>query len=137
MLRTVLKWLLAVLFIAAGINHFLQPAVYAALIPPMLPAPRLLVYLSGLIEAGLGALLLWPRTERLAAWGLIATLVAVFPANLYHALSGGLEHPDLPPLFANATLAWIRLPLQGVFIAWAWWFARNPSDPSASRDRER
>ena len=88
MLKHALKILLGVLFIVAGSLHFLLPAPYERIMPPYLPWPRLLVYVSGLAEMGLGAGM-FTRFSRWAAWGLIALLVAVFPANLHMAL-----HPE-------------------------------------------
>ena len=123
-IKAVAKWLLALFFVSAGAMHFVRPAPYVALVPPFLPAPLFLVYASGVAELVFGVLLVVPRFQRVAAWGIIATLVAVFPANLYHAFSGGLVHPDLSPAFANPTIAWARLPFQFLFIAWAWWFTR-------------
>jgi len=123
--KRILQWLLAVFMTAAGIGHFVRPALYVALIPPFLPAPELLVYASGVAETACGILLMVPRTRRWAAWGLVATLIAIYPANIYHAASGGLSSPDLPPAFANGTLAIIRLPFQFVFLAWAWWYTRK------------
>ncbi len=120
-LRAILKWLLALLFIAGGINHFANPDPYVAIMPPYLPAPLTLVYLSGIAEMILGILLLIPRFERRAAWGLIALLIAVFPANIHMAI-----HPELFPEIPPAAL-WLRLPLQGVLIAWAYLFARRPA----------
>jgi uncharacterized membrane protein len=122
-LRAVMRWLLAVLFVAAGVMHFVRPHVYAAIMPPYLPWHVPLVYVSGVCEVLLGVLLLVPRVRRAAAWGLIALLVAVFPANVHMAVN-----PDLFPSIPPAVL-WARLPLQAVFIAWAWWFTRrNPSE---------
>ena len=80
---------------------------------PYLPWPVALVYISGVAEILLGTLLMLPRTSRLAGWGLIALLVAVFPANIHMAL-----HPELYPTMSPRAL-WIRLPLQGVLIALA------------------
>lgn len=117
-LKRALKWLLGLLFILAGINHFVQPGFYVAIMPPYLPWHLELVYLSGLFEVVLGVLLLIPRTTALAAWGLIALLVAVFPANLHMAMN-----PELFPGISPVIL-WARLPLQGVFIAWAYWYTR-------------
>ena len=57
---------------------------------------------------------------------IIALLIAVYPANIYHAVSGGIDHPALPAAMADPTVAYLRLPFQFVFIAWAWWFARSP-----------
>ena len=113
-----LKWLLGLLFIPAGINHFIQPGFYMAIMPPYLPWHLELVYLSGLFEVVLGVLLLIPRTTPLAAWGLMALLVAVFPANVHMAMNPE-RYPDIGP-----AILWARLPLQGVFIAWAYWYTR-------------
>ena len=115
-LRTAMKWLLGLLFAAAGVNHFLMPDKYVALVPPYLPWPLALVYLSGVAEVALGVLLLIPRFRSRAAWGLIALLIAVFPANLHMALNPE-QFPDIPP-----AALWVRLPLQGVLVAWAYWF---------------
>jgi uncharacterized membrane protein len=114
-LKRVLKWLLGLLFVLAGINHFLRPDFYVRIMPPYLPWHLELVYVSGLFEVLLGVLLLIPKTSSLAAWGLIALLIAVFPANIHMALNTSL-YPTIDPL-----LLWLRLPLQGVLVAWAYW----------------
>jgi uncharacterized membrane protein len=114
-----LKYLLAVFFFLAGLNHFLNHEFYVRIMPPYMPWHLLLVYLSGVCEIVLGALLLVPKLERMAAWGLIALLIAVFPANIHMAV-----HPELFPTFSAMGL-WIRLPLQAVLIAWAYWYARR------------
>lgn len=124
LLKQALCWLLAIFMILAGIMHFVRPGFYQAMIPPMFPAPLALVYISGVFEIVFGVLLLIPRYRRIGAWGIVATLIAVYPANIYHALAGGLTHPDLPPAMQNAKFAWARLPFQLVFLAWAWWFTR-------------
>ena len=122
-LKTAAKWGLAALMVAGGTGHFLTTETYLRLMPPGLPAPRELVYLSGLIEAGLGLGLLLPRTQRFAAWALIATLLAIFPANVYGATSAGTDHPAM--LGVPVWIAWARLPLQFVLIAWAYWYTRD------------
>ena len=119
MLKSVLKWLLAVFMVAAGVNHFVNPAMYVRIMPPYLPWHLELVYISGVFEVLFGVLLLVPRFTRLAAWGLIALLVAVFPANVHMALNAA-QFPEIP-----AAVLWLRLPLQGVFIAWAFWYTRR------------
>ncbi|QIX61519.1 DoxX family membrane protein [Hymenobacter sp. BT18] len=116
--KTVSRYVLAVLFIGAGVLHFIAPTMFVRIVPPYLPAPYLLVYLSGAAELAGGLGLLLPATRRLAAWGLVALLVAVFPANVYMLQSHGAGMPD--PLWA----LWLRLPLQAVLIAWAWWHTR-------------
>ncbi len=113
-LKLILKFVLAVFFVVAGANHFVNSAFYVKIMPPYLPWHLALVYVSGAFEIALGALLLWPAWSRLAAWGLIALLLAVFPANLHMALNTDL-FPEVSPV-----LLWLRLPLQGVLIAWAW-----------------
>ena len=113
------KWLFSVLFVVAGISHFLRPGVYMQIVPPMLPYPKLIVQISGAMEIFLGLLLLIPAWTQLAAWGLIALLVAVFPANVFMTM-----HPDR---FARIPLwlLWVRLPLQGLLIAWAWRYTKR------------
>ena len=119
--RTAMTWLLGLLFAAAGVLHFASPDPYVAIVPPYLPWPLALVYLSGAAEVALGLMLLIPRFQRLAAWGLLALLIAVFPANLHMALNADL-YPTIPPV-----ALWGRLPLQAVLIAWAYWFTGRVS----------
>ena len=113
--RMVSRWLLAALFVAAGVNHFINPGPYVRIVPPYLPAAEALVFWSGVFEVLGGVGLLIRPVSRFAAWGLIALLVAVFPANLNMALH--------PADFATipAWVLWARLPLQAVLIAWVWW----------------
>ena len=114
-----LKYLFAVSFMGAGVNHFLAQEFYARMMPPYLPWHLFLVYLSGLAEITLGGLLLVPRLKHFAAWGLIALLIAVFPANIRMAV-----HSDLFPEIGEAML-WARLPLQAFLIAWAYAYTRD------------
>jgi uncharacterized membrane protein len=122
-LKTVLRGPFAVLFIGSGILHFTQHEAYERLMPPILPWHAELVALSGIIEGALGVLLLIPATRRAAAWALILTLIAIFPANIYGATSAGTDHPAMPgvPVWA----AWLRLPLQAGLIAWAYWYTHD------------
>jgi uncharacterized membrane protein len=110
--------------ISGGVMHFVVPAFYVALVPPFLPVPFALVIASGVVEIAVGVMLVIPAVSRWGAWGIIATLIAVYPANIYHAVSGGLDHPDLPAAMSSAAIAWGRLPLQLVLIAWAYWYTR-------------
>ena len=118
-----LRWVLTIFMVAAGANHFISPAPYVGMMPAALPAPLLLVYVSGVAEmlGGLGLIL--PATRKLAAWGLIALFVAVFPANLNMALN----HLPLGTMAVPTWALWARLPLQVVLIAWAWLFTRDPN----------
>ena len=81
--KTASKYLLAILMIGVGTLHFVRHEFFVKIMPPYLPWHLELVYLSGFFEAALGLLLLVPRTSRLAAWGIIALLIAVFPANIF------------------------------------------------------
>ncbi|GAB3029881.1 DoxX family protein [Spirosoma pulveris] len=103
----------AVVYIAAGLNHFISPKTYLAIMPPYIPAHNLMVILSGIAEVLLGVGLLFPATRSLSAWGLILLLIAIFPANVHMAISS--RFAKLP-----AWLRWGRLPLQGLLIWWAY-----------------
>ena len=109
--------LFAFLFVAAGITHFITPGFYLKVMPPSIPFHAFCVAFSGFAEILLGVLLLFSNTKRLAAWGLIALLIAVFPANLYV-----YQHQEMFPL--PVAVHWLRLPLQGLLIAWAYLYTR-------------
>jgi uncharacterized membrane protein len=115
------KCVLAALFLVAGVGHFASPLFFEQIVPPYLPYPRELVLISGVFEIALGVFLLVPRTSRLAAWGLIALLIAVFPANFYM-----YQHPELFPSLPKTGLL-IRLPIQGLLILWAFAYTRRSS----------
>ncbi len=117
-MRDILKWLYGTLFALAGVNHFMHTEFYVSIMPPYLPWQTALIYVSGAAEIFLGVLLLFRRAERLAAWGMIALIIAVTPANVQMAI-----HAELYPDYSRAAL-WARLLLQGVLIAWAYWFTR-------------
>ncbi len=116
------RFLLALLFIVAGANHFRNPDPYLQLMPPRLPFPRELVLISGAFEILGGVGVLVPRTRKLAAWGLVALLIAVFPANVYSAFHGlKLGTYDVPKW-----ILWARLPLQIPLIYWAFSNSKEP-----------
>ena len=101
-------------FVFAGVMHFVIPRTYMRIMPPYIPRHREMVYASGVAEIAGGLGLIPRRTRRLAGWWLIATLVAVFPANLHMAL-----HPEeFREVPGGKVSLWARLPFQAVFIAW-------------------
>jgi len=106
--------LLGLTFIAAGALHLVRPKMYVAMMPRYLPAHRELVFASGVAEIAGGAGVLHPRTRRAAGWWLIATLVAIFPANVEMAVHAERFRRIPEPLL------WARLPVQGALIAWIW-----------------
>ena len=114
-----LRRLCGPVFIAAGVNHFVMPKAYVAIMPDYLPAHEELVAASGVAEVAGGAALMHPRTRRLGGWWLIATLIAVFPANLHMAL-----HPERYKRVPRAAL-YARLPVQLLFAAWVRSAARS------------
>ncbi len=111
----ILRLLAAAFFIAAGVAHFLKPAIYRKIVPPGFPNPRLLVEISGACEIAGGIGLLIRPLRPAAGWGLIALLIAVFPANIYMVV-----RPEKVPLAIPNWLLWARLPLQAVMVAWVW-----------------
>ena len=116
-IKAISKYVLASFMIGAGTMHFVNPAFYLKIMPSYLPFHEELVLVSGVCEVVLGTLLLVPLCSRLAAWGIVALLIAVFPANLYL-----YQHQGIMP--ASPTAHLLRLPLQGVFILWAFWHAK-------------
>ena len=119
--RTPLRWVLTTLMVAMGVLHFVSADAFAQIIPPQLPWPYGLVWISGVFEILLGLALIPESTRRHAGWGLVALYIAVFPANLYMAVAN-VHVRDLPP--APPALLWGRLPFQLVFVAWALWVTK-------------
>ncbi|MDR3681559.1 MAG: DoxX family protein [Flavipsychrobacter sp.] len=118
-----MKWkfwfyLMVLLYVVAGVNHFINTPVYMSIMPPWLPYPKMLVYISGICEALFGILLLPVSTRRIAAWLIILLLIAVFPANIQTTLNYGRQH-DI-----HFWISAVRLPLQMVLIWWAWLYTK-------------
>ena len=125
-LKRIALFLMSFAFVFAGITHFTDPQGFVEIVPPYLPAALALVYISGVAEIAGGLGLLPFVTRKWAGWGLIALLVAVFPANIHMAL-----HPeDFPD--ANETALYVRLVFQFMFFAWAWWATQPDAEASAS-----
>lgn len=118
MIRTISKSLLALLMVSAGILHFVRYDFFLKIVPDYLPFPLEIVYVSGVCEIALGVLLLIRRFSHLAAWGIVALFIAVFPANIY-----AYQHQELIP--APPIAHFLRLPLQGLLILWAYSHTRR------------
>lgn len=109
-------FIMSFFYVSVGINHFINPEWFTQIVPPFLNRFDLeLVYISGLCEILFGVLILFKKTRFYAAWGLIFTLAAVFPANIYLAQTNGFA------MDTSSAVAWYRLPFQSLFIVLAYW----------------
>src|SRR5688572_10582682 len=104
-------------FVFAGLMHFIKPRIYERIVPPYVPRPREVVYASGIAEIAGGLAIMHPATRRAGSAWSIATLVAVFPANLHMALNAERYEKAVP---GGEAALWARLPVQALFIAWAY-----------------
>ena len=111
--------LMAYFYINVGIKHFIDSDWFLQIYPPFLPFGLAAVYISGFFEVLFGAMLLIPKTRYYAGWGLIALLIAVFPANIYLAYTNGAA------MDISAAVAWGRLPFQALFIGLAYWHSKD------------
>ena len=128
--KTASKFLLAIFMIGAGTMHFVNPEFFLRIMPPYLPLHAELVMISGAGEILLGVLLLVPKFSHMAAWGIIALLIAVFPANIYL-----YQNQDLMPAPPHVHL--LRLPMQGLLILWAYWHTKAATHDAASSEPGR
>ncbi len=118
MIQQIGLYLMSFLYTIAGINHFIKPKFYLAIMPPYIPAHGLMVFLSGLAEVILGVALLFPATRTYAAWGIILLLIAVLPANIFMITSG--KFTKIPEW-----ILWLRIPLQFLLIWWAYLYTKG------------
>lgn len=121
-IRLVFKYLLAVLFIFAGIRHFIEPDFYTNIMPDYIPYPEFMVYLSGFTEVVAGILLAIPPLSRWGAWFIIVHLIAFFSVHFW------MIQQKERYLSEDITIEilWLRIVLQVVFIVWAYWFTTLP-----------
>ena len=112
---------MSLLYIIIGINHFTNPALFTAIVPPFLIYKDEIVYLSGLIEIIMGILLLIKKTRTIGSWGVILLLICVFPANVY------LYNSEIAreALHISKNQALIRLPFQIPLIILAYWHSKE------------
>jgi len=113
-LTRLLRALLGVLMVVQGVNHFVLTDLMVRIMPTYLPWPRMLVLTSGVAEVVLGLAVFWRGSRTWAGWGLLALLVAVYPANI-EMVRRAHDFPELP-----VVALWLRLPLQFVFGYWVW-----------------
>jgi len=107
-------YLMGVFYFLAGLNHFRKPKLYNRIIPAYIPVPKVVNYISGIAEAGLGIALCIPVISAIAAWGIIVLLIAIFPANVY------MYTNPKASMYLPKWILLLRLPLQAVLIIWAY-----------------
>lgn len=129
-IRASARWVLGLLLILAGIAHFVEHDEFLGQVPPWIPAPSIVIWLSGIVEISLGSsLIAWRSRRREIGWVVAGFFVLVFPGNIYQAVAGtdafGLDTP---------TARWVRLAFQPLLIIWALWC--TGAWPSRERDHE-
>ena len=117
-MRKYFRILMGLLFILAGLNHFINPGWYLPMIPPYLPLPGVLNFLSGLLEVILGAGLFTSQYRKISAYGIIALMIAFVPAHIHHIqMDGCVSEQICIPVWA----AWVRFLVGQPFIMlWAY-----------------
>jgi uncharacterized membrane protein len=112
-------YILILLYLLAGINHFWHPQSYLSIIPPYLPWHEFINYVAGAAEIGLGFGMMFKPTRKWAAYGIIAMLVAFIPAHIYMIEKAPFQ---LGAITVSPFITWIRLLVfQPLLMAWAWW----------------
>ena len=119
LVKVVSVFVMGIFYVIIGIKHFQDPSWFVQIIPPILPYKYELVYISGFFEVILGILLMIPRFQSIAAKGILALLICVYPANIYLAQTNGVA------LGISPLIAWGRLPFQFVFIGLAYWHLKE------------
>ena len=127
-LRYFTIYFLSILYIVVGIKHFIDPDFFIIIVPENLFYPKLLVFVSGFFEVLFGVMLLYYRTRKVAAWGLILLLVAVFTANVYLYISETAQES----LGVTKSQALVRMPFQLPLILIAYWHSLDNSSRTLS-----
>ena len=110
-------------YVYVGIQHFIDANWFLYIIPPLLvPIGLELVYISGLFEIIFGLMLLYPNSRKIACYGLMLLLIAVYPANLYLAF---YEEPQKLIGISAFAASWVRLPIQFIFLGLAYWHSTD------------
>ena len=120
-LKGISLYIMALLYMAAGVNHFIHPGIYGKIMPSWFPWHEELIRISGVCEILFAILLIFPTTRRIAAYCIIGLLIAVFPSNIQMMLN--YLHENNPGLWISI----LRLPLQMVLIYWAYGFTKSGS----------
>lgn len=111
---TILQYLLAMFMIYAGIQHFIKSEFYQPFVPTFLPYKEFFIFLSGVVEAGVGIMLL--LKGNIAKWGALGVFLLMLAFLPIHIRDVIVDNPAI----GSAKVAWVRLPIQFVFLAWSW-----------------
>ena len=114
-------YFMSIAYTYVGIRHFIDPDFFLAIMPNYFSLHLFFVYLTGLMEVVFGVLLVFRKTRKIAAYGLIVLLVIVFPANI-HLVQSELSQSILD---VTKEQSLIRLPFQGLFLLLAYWHSKN------------
>jgi len=118
-IKSISIYVMSFFYILVGLKHFQNPYWFVQIVPPPLPFKLEIVYLSGFIEIVFGVLILFKKFRFIIGWSLIALLIAVYPANIYLAMTNGVAMNTTP------LIAWGRLPFQFIFIYLAYWHTKD------------
>ena len=108
------QYLLALVFVAAGVSHFKWPKVYRAIMPSYFPAHDTLIILSGMLEMVVGFMLISGGTSSIGAWGMLVLLVLFIPIHVHMLLE------EKASLKLPKWVLILRIPLQFGLMYWAW-----------------
>jgi len=111
--------ILIVAYLVAGTNHFIHPGGYISIIPAYLPFPKVLNILAGLCEISFALLMIWSKTRRYGAWGIILMLIAFLPVHIDMIVRAPFMMGDIR---VTPLIAWARIPLQVLLALWAGWY---------------
>lgn len=120
-----LCWFFALFFFFAGIMHFVKVDSFAAIVPPLLPFQKMIVWVTGLMEIAFATGLLFPKYRKLSGFWLAPFLLAVLPANIYMAM----YNIPMGETAASPTALWVRVALQFPLIALILWASGNIGTP--------
>ena len=120
-LKKAIILIMILFYFFAGVNHFIKPSTYVDLIPPYLKKKKTLNYLAGFFEIAFAMLLITIKTRRYASWGIILMLIAFMPAHIFMIQRASLDPLSLGKFTITPLIAWLRIPLQGILILWAYW----------------
>lgn len=124
LLKKIVFYVMVIFYLAAGVNHFVNPSNYLSIIPPYFPQPVVLNFLSGIFEVALAILLIPIKSRKLAAYGIILMLIAFMPVHIFMIEKANTSNFLLGKHTITPLIAWIRIPFQIAFIYWAYWCSK-------------